>query len=170
MKKVERRGQTWTVYTKEEFLEREDEDLAVAKHGESLSDADYVESVDGYVVPVIKTYYLSREPERLYYVTPYGSYFPFTGRGVLSTDPDEFVSGLKNPKNEKPLTDKQKHFAILYARTRKRAESYKKAYGVNWRMEILRNEADKLLKKKKVQDYVDELTAKAMAGIGVEYN
>jgi len=170
VKKIERSGETYNLYTEEEYLLNvKSESDVVIKQGVSTDTANYIISQDGFVVPIVKTYCLDKKSKRFYYATPLGYYFPFTGRGVLHTDADKFVSGLRNPENESEvLTDKQRHFCLVYARTREKAQAYKEAYKVGWKRNILINEANKLLKLKKVQNYVDELTRKALTTLDVD--
>jgi len=170
VREIEKGGKTYNLYTEEEYLLNiKGESDVVIKQGVSTDTADYIISQDGFVVPILKTYCLDKRSKRFYYSTPLGYYFPFTGRGVLHTDADKFVSGLKNPNNESEmLTDKQRHFCLVYARTREKARAYKEAFQVGWKRNVLINEANKLLKLKKVQNYVDELTRKALNELSVD--
>lgn len=168
MIEIEKRGgKKYQILTKEEFDNSEFDNLVVVDRFESVENADYVISSDGYYVPILKVYSLGKDKKQFYYRTPLGNYFPFTGRGDPS--PIKFINGMNN-NGDSPLRPGQKKFAEVYAKTWDKRRAVEEGYPNTKYKDIVKlNIANKLLKLKKVQNFVDELTRKAMVSLDVDH-
>lgn len=117
-------------------------------------------SDDGYRIPVLGFYTLNKYQYILN--TPLGAFKQPGGR----IDTVEPYKGFGDGTGM-AMSDKQKKFAEIFAKTRNRPQAIMESYDVKDR-KIAHTMACKLLKMTKVKNLVDKLTAEAMSDLAID--